>query len=242
MEIAGFVPLSLTPCRGQQACVVMTPNCNFRCGYCKHPFLVETPTFLERKSNEWILNLINQELDQLTAVILSGGEPTLQEDLPEFCKRLCEIGIEIILETNGSRPEMLEKLINEKLIDYVAMDLKAPTKKYSGVAKAQPQDIENTLTSKELLIHNGDKIDYEFRTTFVPGVLTQEDLDLIVWGIQHAKRYVLQQFDPGICIEKLFEKKPQPTFAELKEMAEKLKFNGELIVRTDDKEEIINEV
>lgn len=241
MDIAGFVPTALTPYRGNAACIVMTPRCNFRCGYCKHPFLVETPAFLERKSVEWILNLIHHNTDQLTAVIISGGEPTLQDKLPKFCKRVRETGLDIILETNGSRPEILETLLKEDLIDYIAMDIKAPPKKYDEVTKSQPQDVENVLKSKEFIISNENKIEYEFRTTVVPGIITKEDLDVIVWNLQNAKRYVIQQFEPSICIDKLFEKKPQPTFSELKEVAENLKFKGEIVVRTDNLEEIIHE-
>ena len=241
MEIAGFIPLDFTVWRGHAACVLMTPKCNFRCPYCNHPFLVETPKMLEWEDPDEILDEIHKNLDGLTAVVISGGEPTLQHDLQKFCKKLRGTGLDIMLETNGSRPALLEKLIKGRLVDYVAMDIKAPLSQYVKVTKAGHADIDNVAVSKDILLHGDGKIDYEFRTTFIPDVVTEKDLDMIVWDLQDAKRYVLQQFDPETCIDDAFEKKPMLTFRQLKEIAENLKFNGELIVRTEDKEEIINE-
>ncbi|PIU62016.1 anaerobic ribonucleoside-triphosphate reductase activating protein, partial [archaeon CG07_land_8_20_14_0_80_38_8] len=123
--IKGMVESSFIDYPGKIALVVFTAGCNFHCHYCHNPELVNpTPPFI---SEEKILLKLEKKREWLDAVVISGGEPTLHPDLPEFIKKIKdETGLLVKLDTNGSNPEMLKKLINEKLIDYVAMDVKAP--------------------------------------------------------------------------------------------------------------------
>jgi len=239
MKIAGFIPVDFTAWRGHAASVVMTPGCNFRCGYCMHSVLVEAHAVLDEKEPEKVLDEIHREADDITAVVITGGEPTLQKGLLSFCRKLRETGLDIKLETNGSKPDVLEALIRKKLVDYIAMDIKAPFDKYGKVAGAKAVDARAVQKSRDML-YKGD-CDYEFRTTVIPDLVDETDIKKMLWNLQHAKRYVLQQFDPETCLDEEYQTKPLVTFRKLKEIAKDLDFKGEIIVRTEDREEIIRE-
>lgn len=189
MIIAGFVKNSFVDYPGKIASTIFTAGCNMRCWYCHNSHILEN--FENKVEEDFILNFLKERKGFIDAVVISGGEPTLQKDLKEFIKKIKVLGYLIKLDTNGSNYEVLKSLIDENLLDYVAMDIKAPLNKYSKITNTKI-DIDNIKKSIELLIEN--KVDYEFRTTFSPD-LTLEDIEEICASLKGAKNYVIQKYN-----------------------------------------------
>jgi len=205
MRIGGFQKISLIDYPGKVAAVVFTQGCNFRCGFCHNLPLVIPSCFTEPLSEEEIINFLKARLDKLQGVVVTGGEPTLQSDLPAFLEKIKAMGYRVKLDTNGSRPEMLHRLLAEKLVDFVAMDIKGPIRRYAEIAGVAV-DTENIRKSVSLILEAG--IEYQFRTTFPKPVLTEGDLPEILDVIHGAERFVLQPFVPqeNLIDNKLLDK------------------------------------
>jgi len=192
VKIGGFQPLTLSDYPGQVAAIVFAQGCNFRCPFCHNAALLAT----EVPSGTWldqsdILVALQSRRSLLNAVVLSGGEPTLQDNLMESMDRVKRMGLKVKLDTNGSRPAVLRDLLNQDLLDCVAMDIKAPLHKYPvltgvNVSTARIQE------SIALLLDSG--LPCQFRTTFVPGLLVQEDLEEIRSYLPSQARYNVQSF------------------------------------------------
>lgn len=198
--IGGLQKSSLIDYPGHICAIVFTQGCNFRCPYCHNPELAFEEARVP-ESTRAVLNFLQKRIGKLDGVVISGGEPTLQKHLPDFIKQIKNMGFKVKLDTNGTNPEMLKRLINEKLIDYVAMDIKAPMEKYSQVTctKVNTKDI---LKSIEIL-KNSD-IEYEFRTTVVKSQLFAEDFEKIAQMIEGCERYYLQRFVPTKTLDQTF--------------------------------------
>ncbi|MEM2865547.1 MAG: anaerobic ribonucleoside-triphosphate reductase activating protein [Candidatus Hadarchaeales archaeon] len=188
----GFQKLSLLDYPGKVASVLFVKGCNFRCPFCYNPGLVRGLPGHEVSWQE-ILGYLRERKEWLDGVVLTGGEPTLYPGLPRYLRELKEEGLSVKLDTNGSNPELLGELLKEGLVDYVAMDVKAPLRKeaYSRAAGTEAP-LEAIRKSLSLLLSSG--VEYEFRTTVVPTLLEERDLLEIAEGIKGAKRYYLQQF------------------------------------------------
>ncbi len=188
----GFQRLSLLDYPGHLASVLFVRGCNFRCPFCYNPQLVREPEG-EGPSTEEILAYLRRRKGWVDGVVVTGGEPTLYPSLPEFLERIKGEGLKVKLDTNGSNPELLQELLARGLVDYVAMDVKAPLREeaYRRVAGV-PVSLEAVRRSISLLLSSG--IDYEFRTTVVPTLLEEGDLLEIAEEIRGARRYYLQQF------------------------------------------------
>ncbi|WP_069649915.1 anaerobic ribonucleoside-triphosphate reductase activating protein [Caloranaerobacter ferrireducens] len=169
--------------------VLFTGGCNFRCPFCHNSSLVknEGEFILERD----ILEFLKNRKKMVDAVCISGGEPTLQKGLVSFIKKVKDIGYLVKLDTNGTNPNVIEKLLDLRLIDYIAMDVKAPLSKYSSVAGVMV-DINSIQESIRLL--KNSNIDYEFRTTVCKELLAQDDILEISKNISGARRYIIQNF------------------------------------------------
>ncbi|MFH1459899.1 MAG: anaerobic ribonucleoside-triphosphate reductase activating protein [Candidatus Omnitrophota bacterium] len=193
--IKGFNPHTFIDWEGKIACVIYLSGCNLRCPFCHSSTLIfnseNIPTVPYKKIEEFF----QEKRDWIDAVVLQGGEPMLYPHLKELLRDIKARNLLVKIDTNGTRPQMLQELINEKLIDYVAMDIKAPLteEKYIQLTAATV-DLLDIKQSINFLIDS--KIDYEFRTTVIPGLLDKEDILKIAQSIQGAKKYVLQQFDP----------------------------------------------
>ena len=195
MIISGLQKTTLIDYPGKVACTVFTRGCNFRCGYCYNKELVlsnapsialdEFFIFLETRRNF------------LDGVCITGGEPTIHKDLPEFCRRIQDLGLFVKLDTNGSNPEMLRRLIDEGLVDYIAMDIKASLQRYAQVV-GREVDLGALQRSVDLIISSG--VDYEFRTTVIPYHLDNDAFRSIRTLCAGAKRFVLQEFRTGDLI------------------------------------------
>lgn len=191
MKIAGVVKSSLVDYPGHISTVVFTQGCNMNCYYCHNKDLINLN--LQQNINlQNLYNFLKIRKNFIEAVVISGGEPTLQEDIYDVLSSIKELGFKTKLDTNGTNPKVLKKLIDMNLLDYVAMDIKAPFEKYSHIVGIV--DVENIKTSIAILLQN--KVDYEFRTTFAP-LLTEHDIENLAKQIEGANCFYLQRCNLG---------------------------------------------
>lgn len=217
MRIGGFEKSTLIDYPGKIACMIYTIGCNFRCPYCHNPELVDE-TAEEIKLNE-VLEFMEKRKGLLDGIVITGGEPTLHDDLPDIVSKFKKIGYDVKLDTNGTNPDMLKKLINSKLVDYIAMDIKSPLEAYSENV-ARPVHADDIKKSIDIIIDS--PIDYEFRTTVVKSLLTPEDLEKMAKEIKGAKAYFLQKFNSRRILNPQFKKKVTYTDEEFEEIRKKL--------------------
>lgn len=190
MRIAGMQKNSLVDYPGNIAAVLFTAGCNMNCYFCHNRHIIDPNCIDEAYDTNEVIGFLKIRRSFLDGAVISGGEPTLQPDLEEFIIEIKSLGYLVKLDTNGTNPLILKKLIEKDLVDYVAMDIKAPFDKYSEICGTEV-DITAIKESIEIIMNSG--CDYEFRTTFVPD-LNKNDILQIVGVIRDAKRYVLQQF------------------------------------------------
>ena len=193
MIFGGLQKFSLIDYPGKPCAIVFTVGCNFRCPYCHNPELVSLGSGINIIEEQEILEFLKGRKDKLDAVTITGGEPTLHKDLLDFMKKLKKMGFLIKLDSNGTNPDMLQKALDEKLVDYLAMDIKAPLDKYEKVT-ILPINIDDIKKSIEII--KNSNIDHEFRTTIVESLLSKKDILEIGDTIADAKRYYLQKFVP----------------------------------------------
>jgi len=205
---------------GKIGAIAFTQGCNFRCPYCYNPELVDPDLYRECLPEEGVLSFLERRKGKLDALTITGGEPTMHHDLIDFIKCVRKIGYLIKLDTNGSCPEVLEQLISGRLVDYVAMDIKGPLRKYKTVTRSKI-DEDKIRQSIEVIMKSG--MPYEFRTT-VPKKLLHED-DLLEMGklLRNASCYILQQFIPTRTLDKQFLKYEAYSQDEMECFREKLK-------------------
>ena len=192
--IRGWARTSLIDFPEHVASVVFTGGCSFRCPMCHNAGLVLNPEDLEKIDEEEILAFLDRRAGLIDGFVVSGGEPTLQAGLPSLLRRVRERGLAIKLDTNGYHPERLQRLLEAGLLDYVAMDIKAPPEAYARLAGLEMMDLGRIEASIELLRKSDLRI--EFRTTVVPGWITGEDILKIGRWLHGAPVYALQQFRP----------------------------------------------
>ena len=200
MFLAGIQKLSLLDYPGVVACTLFTPGCNFRCPWCHNASLV-LPEQLPQEGldPDEVLNFLKKRKGVLDGVAITGGEPLLHPEIPDFIRKLKELGYRVKLDTNGSFPDRLKALAEEKLVDYVAMDIKNAPSCYAETIGIPDFRIGAVEESKNFLLT--EPVDYEFRTTVVKGLHTEERLlDAAGW-IEGTKVWYLQQFrDSGALV------------------------------------------
>ncbi len=192
MLILGLQKTTLLDYPGKVASTIFTGGCNFRCPYCHNRDLVMPPKDVLAYSIDEIFQHLNAKKKILDGVCITGGEPTLHKDLPEFISKIKDLGLLVKLDSNGTNPDMLINLINKELIDYVAMDIKQCKEKYNSIACMNSFDFKPIERSVEIL--KSCNIDYEFRTTIMKESHTQEDMEEIGKWLQGAKAYYLQSY------------------------------------------------
>lgn len=190
MIVKGLQKTSFVDWDGKIVSVIFTAPCNFRCGFCFNPDLVFNNPKIKKISQDKIFKFLKSRKKFLDGVCITGGEPTLHQDLPEFIKKIKNLKFKIKLDTNGSNPKMLSKLIQGKLVNYIAMDIKAPLDKYFKITKYK--NILNIKKSINLIINSG--INHEFRSTLVPGIHTEQDIFKMAKLIKNGQKYFLQNF------------------------------------------------
>jgi len=201
MKIGGLQKVSLTDYPGKISAIVFTQGCNFRCPYCHNPELVDPELYQECLPEEEFFSYLEKRKGKIEAVTITGGEPTIQNDLIPFIMRVKAMERLIKIDTNGSKPEVLEELIRRNLVDYLAMDIKAPLEKYAAITRT-PVNGKAIRQSIMLIMNSG--IDYEFRTTIVKSQIKEADLLAIGRLIKNAAFYSLQRYVPTKPLDKNF--------------------------------------
>lgn len=189
--IGGLKKTSLLDYPDKISAIVFTQGCNFRCGYCHNPGLLSKNSENVRIETSSFFEFLDKRKGKLDAVVITGGEPTLQKDLRTFITKIKDKGFLVKLDTNGCSPDIIAGLINDSLIDYIAMDIKAPFEKYSEVVNV---GIDISKIKESIKIIMNSQIEYEFRTTVIASQLSSFDFEQIAKSINGAKRYYLQRF------------------------------------------------
>ena len=218
MLINGFQKLTILDYPGKVACIVFTPGCNFRCPFCHNASLVthiDKETYIDADE---VLAYLKKRQGLLDGVVITGGEPLLQNGIEEFIAEIKSLGYSVKLDTNGSFPEKLISIVEKGLVDYVAMDIKNSKEKYGMTIGLKDFDITPIEKSVDFLLQN--KVDYEFRTTIVKDFHTVDDIqDIVVW-LKGAHKYFLQNFvDSGDLISDGLEPVSALLLKEMKEKA-----------------------
>ena len=204
MKFAGLIKQSLIDYPGEVATVLFTRGCNFSCPFCHNGHLLygrdrDSDTGLEK-----ILAFLQERKGFIDAVVVSGGEPTRHGQLIDTVRAIKDLNLKVKLDTNGSNPEMLEELLDSGLLDYIAMDVKAPLdyRKYlMACGRLSPQDFLHVRNSCHLLLQIKDEPMVEFRTTVVPALHRGQDIVDIVQSLQGARLYTLQQFQAANAMD-----------------------------------------
>ena len=200
MQICGLEKMSLVDFDGLVAATVFTGGCNFRCDFCHNSPLVLFNQTLPTIPEEEVLEYLKKRRVVLDGVCVSGGEPTLQKDLPEFLEKLKALGYKVKLDTNGTNPELLKELYADKLVDYFAMDIKSDRENYAKIIGFDSYDTKKVESSVEFLLSL--KGAYEFRTTIIKKFHQEENMLGIGKWIAGAEKYFLQKFkDSENCIK-----------------------------------------
>jgi len=204
MRIGGLQKSSMIDYPGGVSAVLFLTGCNFHCPYCHNPSLARGACLQERTAGDF-LGFLEKRRGLLDAVVISGGEPTLQDDLPDLCRRIRRMGFALKLDTNGSRPSKLRRLLEDGLLDYVAMDIKTLPGRYTALCNEKniPEKIEASIA---LVLSSG--IEHEFRTTCVRPFVDRDTVARMARLISGAQRYFLQRFsdsgetlDPAFCAQ-----------------------------------------
>lgn len=191
MKVKGFQGTSLLDFPGRIASLVFFGGCNLTCPFCHNPTLVQSPDQYPDYPVDVLLDELKKRSTFIDGVVISGGEPTLDPDCIVLMREIKSLGLQIKLDTNGLRPDRLAKMFEEKLLDFVAIDLKTAPSRY-GEMHSAPVDLEALSKSIDLLLSSD--VDYEFRTTCVPGMVEPADVEAMGQAIQGAKLWVFQQF------------------------------------------------
>ena len=223
IKIAGLEPSSMLEREGYISAIVFLMGCNFKCPFCHNPELIKD------EKGEIVFYPISELLKDLYKkkgwvdnVILTGGEPTLYSNLDEFIKEIKKMGFDVGIHTNGTNPDLLKKLIDEKLLSYIAMDIKSSEEKYAETVGLKKININKIKRSIELIKKAKDNSDIVFRTTVVPGLVDMEDIKGIGELLKGAKVASLQQFRPMKCLDKKYEKLEPYNVQHLHKMADML--------------------
>ncbi len=204
LEIKGFVETSLCDWDGCIASVVFLPRCNFRCPFCQNGELILDWAGLPTVDFDTVAGYLATHSEWIDGVVITGGEPTIWDDLPQLAARFKDLGVGVKLDTNGSRPEAVRDLIRLGLVDYLAMDIKAPLDERYHEAAGVKVPLEKLRESIEIISAFGDA--YEFRTTLVPGLVGEDEMRLIGEAVEGAKRLVLQRFVPENSLDNRFRR------------------------------------
>lgn len=192
MRFCGINKTTLLDYPGHVAATLFTGGCNMRCPFCHNGGLVLEPEAQPQISEEEVLRFLHKRQGILDGICITGGEPTLQSGLEDFIRRVRELGYLVKLDTNGYRPQVLERLLNQGLLDYVAMDIKASREHYSNACGLPEVDLSLIERSVELL--KASQVPSEFRTTVVRGIHTLEEITEIGRWLQGCKAYFLQSY------------------------------------------------
>ncbi len=235
MEIKGFIQNSLIEWEGRISCVLFLPRCNFRCRYCHAGHLIE-PDMLESIEEQQVFAYMERQKNWLDGAVISGGEPTLHGyELLELIREIKERGLEVMVESNGSNPRWVEKLLKNRRIDAISMDVKAPldVESYRRVIGV---DYDVGLLRQSVALIRDSGIEHEFRITVLPGLVGPQEVTAIAPALEGAQKIALQNFQPGHCLDKGLRRIAPFSADNLEKMAELLRpFAERVVVRGEDR-------
>jgi len=212
MIFGGFQKTSLIDYPGKISCTLFLSGCNLNCPYCHNPGLVRgdqpTPSFLNKN---WIFSFLKERTGFLEGVVISGGEPTINREIFSLCEDIKSIGYKIKLDTNGTRPDVVRNLVQQKLVDFIAMDIKTSPWSYSPVFSKEP--VSEYIVSSIRIIMESD-LPYEFRTTCVRPIIDENEIKEVSKQIQGARRYVLQRFQSKTILNPDFFQNRERAFSD----------------------------
>jgi pyruvate formate lyase activating enzyme len=194
IEVKGMVKSSFLDWDGKVVTTLYLPKCNFKCPFCHNWELIEHPEDFQTVHPPQIDRHLRTNSDFLDGVCITGGEPTIYENLSQLLEHLSELGFKIKLDTNGAYPDALSDLIDNNIVDYIAMDIKAPLDHRYNKLTGSKIELENIKKSVKIIMDS--TLDYEFRTTVIPTLLNGSDIHDIAEEIAGAKKFVLQQYVP----------------------------------------------
>lgn len=205
MKIGGLQKLSLIDYPGKIAATIFLIGCNFKCPYCQNPELVDPQKIKKQPtiSEQDFFKFLNSRKDFLEGVCITGGEPTIHSGIFNLIKKIKEKGFLVKLDTNGNNPEMLKKLLEAKLLDWVAMDIKTSQRNYNK-AVGKKIDLKKIKESIELIKNSG--VDHEFRMTVAPTIVEKKDIEEVSKWLKGIKKFTLQQFQNQKVLDKAFKK------------------------------------
>lgn len=192
MQIKGFQKTTFIDYPNRVAALVFTGGCNFRCPFCHNGSLVLNPNRYPTTLPETVLRHLEKRKGMIDGLVITGGEPTIMTGLKAFIQTVKDMDVSVKLDTNGTNPEVLSDLIDNNLLDYIAMDIKHDFAKYSSAIGPSQVDMDMIKASVELIISSG--VDHEFRTTVIKGMHTEEDVAVMANQVYGAKNYILQQY------------------------------------------------
>lgn len=195
LEIRGLLKTSLIDYPGEICATLFTGGCNLRCPFCHNSELVLDPVGLPLYDEAEVMDFLSRRSGLLGGVCISGGEPSLQEDILDFAAAVKSAGFKVKLDTNGTRPRVLHDLLHEGLLDYVAVDIKAPREKYNLLAGVE---VDYGAVAGTVALLRENQVEHEFRTTFVPGLLDKDDIVTIAEALTGCRRYVIQSFKSNV--------------------------------------------
>lgn len=213
MKISGMEKLTLTDYPGHLACILFTQGCNFKCPFCQNSPLIAVHDEGDI-SEEYVFNYLNKRKNVLEGVVVSGGEPTVQKDLPEFIEKIKSLGLKVKLDTNGSNYLMLKDLLDRNLLDYVAMDLKNDFEGYPDIVGVKP-NMDNIKKSMDLL--KSSKIPFEFRTTIIKEFHDMDKLKKLVKLVDGSKYFIQNFQDSEFVVDKSLHEFSSEELEEIKE-------------------------
>jgi len=231
LVIAGFQKLTLLDYPGHLAATVFTVGCSFRCPFCHNPELVNHGTYnIEHGTIEKdFFEFLKKRKGKLEGVCITGGEPAIQPDLVEFIRKIRKLGYKVKLDTNGTRPDILREVISERLVDFIAMDIKNQPKKYEKTINTK-FDLNRIKLSIGLIMNS--RIPYEFRTTAVPGIHSERDFLAIAKWIKNAQSYWLQRYQETKILDPNLKKKTKGKKLDLEKIKTKIEKNfGKIGIR-----------
>jgi pyruvate formate lyase activating enzyme len=241
MVLGGFQKLTLLDYPGKIAATVFTVGCSFRCPFCHNPELVDLRLAHNEESEKNFFEFLNKRKGKLEGVCITGGEPTIQPDIIDFIKKIKKLGFLVKLDSNGTRPDVLKKIIDARLVDFIAMDIKSSPEKYletAGIVETQfiaskPSSpmLDRIRLSVNLIMHS--RIPYEFRTTVVPGLHTEKDFIEIAKWINGAENYYLQEYrEEQKILDPNLKKKTKGQKIDLEKIQKRIKGNfGKMGIR-----------
>ncbi|MCD6149265.1 anaerobic ribonucleoside-triphosphate reductase activating protein [bacterium] len=232
MKIAAYQKLTLIDYPGKLAATVFTVGCNFRCPFCHNPELVISSQFTVHNDDEMekeFFDFLKKRRGILEGLCITGGEPTVQPDIINFIEKIKKLRYLVKLDTNGARPDVLKKIIDGKIADFISMDIKSSRENYDKLAGVKV-DMDRINLSVDLI--RNSRIDYEFRTTAVPGMHTEDDFKKIADWLKGAKKYCLQEYRDIKILDPKLKKVTKGKSLDLKKIKKKIeKSFGEVEVR-----------